>query len=364
MHINVILSAASRAAIISLLLFSASVFGDRDHEQGPSPLGHAPIGVMGEHMHKKGEWMISYRFMHMDMSGNRIGTDSISPEQIATTIPNRFFGLPGQPPTQRVVPTEMTMDMHMFGLMYAPGDRITMMLMGNYIEKEMDHISFAGGMGTNRLGSFTTRSSGFGDTSVSALIGLFEQGRHKTHATLGISAPTGSNTERDEILTPMGMRPRPRLPYPMQIGSGSWSSILGLTHNWYANRWSYGAQWRSLIRLNENDEGYTLGDEHRVTGWAAWRIFPRISFSGRLEGFRRGNIDGIDPAIVAPVQTADPDNHKIRRLDFGLGLNFAATDSLSGHRLALEWLRPVYQKLDGPQLETDWTLTLGWQYAF
>ena len=32
---------------------------------------HAPIGVMGEHMHKKGEWMLSYRYMYMDMEGSR-----------------------------------------------------------------------------------------------------------------------------------------------------------------------------------------------------------------------------------------------------------------------------------------------------
>lgn len=31
--------------------------------------GHAPIGVMGDHLHKTGEVMLSYRFMHMDMGG-------------------------------------------------------------------------------------------------------------------------------------------------------------------------------------------------------------------------------------------------------------------------------------------------------
>ncbi|MGB0513911.1 MAG: transporter [Wenzhouxiangellaceae bacterium] len=366
MRMNQFYVAVRATALGAALVFCGSVMADADHDgdSGPSPLGHAPISVMGEHLHKKGEWMVSYRYMHMDMAGNRSGTDSISPDEIATTVPNRFFGRPGQPPTLRVVPTDMTMDMHMFGLMYAPSDQVTLMFMGNYIEKEMDHITFAGGMGTNRLGTFTTKSSGFGDTSASALIRLWTEGRHVVHATAGVSAPTGSNTERDRILTPMGMTPSPRLPYPMQLGSGSWSSIIGLTHNWYGDRWSYGSQWRSLIRLHENDEDYTLGDEHRLTTWAAYRLAPRVSASLRLEGLRRGNIDGIDPNIVAPVQTADPNNQGIKRLDVGLGLNFAASGSLAGHRLAVEWLTPVYQDLDGPQLETDWILTLGWQYAF
>ena len=33
------------------------------------PDGHAPISVMGDHMHAMGEWMVSYRYMTMDMEG-------------------------------------------------------------------------------------------------------------------------------------------------------------------------------------------------------------------------------------------------------------------------------------------------------
>lgn len=366
MKTGLLQTVAAMATSIILWAMPVAAMADRESQEdsGPRPDSHAPIAVMGDHRHAKGEWMLSYRYMHMDMAGNRVGNDSISPETIATTIQNRFFGLPGQPPMLRVVPTGMTMDMHMFGLMHAPTNRITLMLMGNWLEKKMDHITFAGATGSERLGTFTTRSSGFGDASASALIGLFDHGPHSVHATLGISVPTGSNTERDEILTPMGVRPRPRLPYPMQLGSGSWSGIVGLTHNWHGNRLSAGSQWRSLIRLHRNDQGYTLGDEHRLTGWAAWRFAPLLSLSTRLEGLYRGNIDGFDPNIVAPVQTADPDHQGVERLDLGIGVNFAATGRLVGHRLAVEWLTPLYQDLDGPQLETDWTLTVGWQYAF
>ena len=50
----------------------------------------------------KGEWMFSYRYMRMEMDGNRVNSRSINPEDIVTTEPNRFFGLPGQPPTLRL----------------------------------------------------------------------------------------------------------------------------------------------------------------------------------------------------------------------------------------------------------------------
>ena len=116
---------------------------------GHTAADHAPIGVMGDHTHKQGEFMFSYRFMRMDMEGSRIGTDEVTPETIATTVPNRFFGRPMQPPTLRVVPTSMRMDMHMGGVMYAPTDRLTLMAMGMYVVKEMDHTTFMGGMGSD-----------------------------------------------------------------------------------------------------------------------------------------------------------------------------------------------------------------------
>ena len=124
---------------------------------------HAPIGVMGDHLHPKGGWMLSYRFMHMEMDGNLDGSDDIGATRIATTVPNRFFGMPRQPPTLRVVPKRMSMDMHMFGAMVAPADWVTLTAMASYVEKEMDHVTFRGPKGTAQLGDFTTRSDGFGD---------------------------------------------------------------------------------------------------------------------------------------------------------------------------------------------------------
>lgn len=39
----------------------------------------------------------------------------------------------------------MTMDMHMLGAMYAPTDRVTLMLMANYLEQNMAHVTYRGG---------------------------------------------------------------------------------------------------------------------------------------------------------------------------------------------------------------------------
>jgi len=78
-----------------------------------------------------------------------------------------------------------------------------------------------------------------------------------------------------------------------------------------------------------------------------------------------GQVEGIDPNIMGPVQTANPDFQGGERIDLIGGINLVGTHGpLAGHRLALEIGAPVYQDLNGPQMAGDWMLTLGYQKAF
>ena len=67
----------------------------------------APAGVMGDHVHHKGGWMVSYRYMAMHMEG--IDGGDVSGYMMR--------------------PVEMDMQKHMVGAMAAPHDRITFALM-------------------------------------------------------------------------------------------------------------------------------------------------------------------------------------------------------------------------------------------
>jgi len=323
--------------------------------------GHAPIGVMGDHLHKKGEWMLSYRYMHMDMDGNRIGTRNVSPANIVTTVPNRF----SPPPTLRVVPLWMTMDMYMFGAMYAPTNNTTLMAMVNYIDKEMRHITFDGPAGATPLGFFTTNSEGFGDTRITALHRLYGDSVHHVHLNLGLSLPTGPITESGAVLSPMNTRPTFRLPYAMQLGTGTFDLLPGLTYTGHMGDFSWGAQFRSEIRLGENDEGYAWGDLYGLTGWLAYEWDYWISTSVRLDGWTQDSISGIDPQISGPVQTANPDFYGGEQLFAYFGANMVGqTGIIRGHRFAFEVGVPLYRDLNGPQMETDWNVIVGWQKAF
>ena len=66
----------------------------------------------------------------------------------------------------------------------------------------------------------------------------------------------------------------------------------------------------------------------------------------------------MNPAANAELQAG-------QRTDVGVGFNvLGRTGSFKGHRLAIEFLLPVQQDIDGPRLETDSTLVMGWQKAF
>lgn len=357
-------------AAVLALTFSMAPSITLAHENDPKAshaADHAPIGVMADHRHKKGEVMLSYRYMNMVMDGSRDGTISQSPEIIATTVANPFAGLAGQPPTLRVVPTSMTMEMHMAGAMYGVTDNITVLAMGSYVFKSMDHTTFQGGMGTTRLGDFETQSEGFGDTTIGAIYGLDDgtNPRHQFNLNLALSLPTGSIKQTDDVLAPTGATPTLRLPYPMQNGTGTYDIKPGMTYFDSNGKIGWGGQALFIIPLAKNKEGYRRSTRTELTGWVSYEPQNWVSLSSRLKHSSQGKVVGQDATIIAPVQTADPNNHggKVTELLFGLNL-LSQRGAFKGHRIALEYGIPLRRELNGPQLETDSKVKIGWQKAF
>lgn len=329
-----------------------------DHTQSPT----APLHIMGDHTHNKGDWMISYKASRMHMDGNRSGTNRISPEEIVSTLTN-----PNAPPANvRVVPTEMDMDMHMFGAMYGITNRLTVMAMAMYMQNEMDHITFAGMTGTTELGRFTTRSRGWGDTHISGLYKLYDTKNHTVNIGLGISIPTGSIKEEDDVLTPMNTRPRLRLPYAMQLGSGTWDALPNITYTGHTDKWSWGLQARATLRLeNENSQNYRLGHKGAITAWGGYKINSALSVTTHIEGQSNGKIKGTDSQITAPVQTANPDNYGGNSIDIGAGFTYAPQAiAVKGLEFSTQVSAPIHQNLNGVQMERDWNLTAGITYRF
>jgi hypothetical protein len=121
------------------------------------------------------------------------------------------------------------------------------------------------------------------------------------------------------------------------------------------------------FRLNTNSHDYKQGNHYMGTGWLGYLFVKQISLSLRGVINRVENIKGADPALVSlesVVPTARTNLRAGTRADLGIGLNaYVMSGPFRGLRLAVEGLLPVYQKLDGPQLEVDFTLIAGAQYT-
>ncbi|MFV0542461.1 MAG: transporter [Marinicella pacifica] len=314
---------------------------------------HAPISVMGDHTHNQGEWMFSYRYMHMTMSGLQQGNHSISTDTVLEDY--------------MMAPLDMDMDMHMIGAMYAPNNRITFMAMLNYLENSMNMIDHMGMRSRSA-------SKGLGDSKLSALINLKNWGQHKLHANFGISIPTGSINPRYD--TAMGEDTL--LPYGMRLGSGTYDFNVGLTWNYQAEQFSMGAQIMNTTRTGENDADYRLGHENKFTYWLGVPFGSSWSLGASLVAKNVQSIKGMDHRLMhhnhhakmmhhgpmSPTINADFSGGDFVHL--GLGLNYLSHHDnwTRGHRLALEYSVPVIQDVAGIQMKQDAVLTLGWQKSF
>lgn len=298
---------------------------------------------MADHVHHKSEFMFSYRFMTMDMRQLRQGTDDATN---ADALANYM-----------VAPQDMVMNMHMLGVMYAPSSKITLMVMANYLENDMNLQMRNGNM-------FSTNTSGFGDVSVNALYSLFNKNRKAMHAQIGISIPTGSIEEKGVL--PVSIGNAVQLPYPMQTGTGSFGAKLGLTYLGQCDTFSWGHQLTGMININDNDQDYKFGNLYKFNNWISAQAGDNLSFSVRLEGVLVDEIDGIS-SLLNPmmVTTADTVNSGGTFINSGFGFNYLVTNgSIKGLRFATEISTPLYQDLNGIQLKQNYNLTFGLQYAF
>jgi len=277
-----------------------------------------------------------------------------------------------------ITPESMTMDMSMFGVMYAPTDFITLMAMANYTFKSMDHRINPGAPAPlfRVVGgdTFRTESDGFGDVKLNAIINLYSENNSKAHFGIGLSLPTGSIDETDNTPRP-GTPPtfsNNLLPASMQLGSGTFDLLPSATWLQQLESFSYGIQASSVLRLEEeNDNGYRLGNEAEVLAWSAIDATESISVSAGLSYQYAGELKGTQEGIGTrgpagrSVTTAFGENYGGQNVDIIIGLNYYSPKGpLKGNRLAADLRVPIWQDLNGYQLETDYIITLGWQLAW
>lgn len=322
-------------------------------------IGHAPIGVMADHTHKKGESMISLRLSYMKMKGNKLNGNDISEEDIL----NISNPLSNSPANLSIVPKDMSMRMLMIGGMYAPSDKLTIMAMAMFMEKKMNLDSYHG-MSRNYLGSFSTSNEDLSDVSFSVLINLQELEKSRWHLEVGLNKSIGSEAKQALVLTPMNTQIHMLMPYGMQAGDKSLRYVVSLTNSYsYRDDILFGNQVRLVKAIDERI--WSFGDKASYDSWFQYSINDNFSISTRLNINLQKKINGNNSSLVSPIQTANPENYGGNIANLGLGLNFLTkTTSNNPDRLAIELLTPIYQDKKGLQMKDKGELIFGYQKSF
>ena len=297
--------------------------------------GLFPPGIM---IGEAKRWMVGYQVMFDKMEGNLVGSSRISESKIL----QQFMA----------APTDMKMQMHMAMVMYAPSDRLTLMTMVPYIRKSMNHI-MEDGMRFNEL------TKGIGDVELRGLyaVSAGKSLRNRVLLNFGVTLPTGSINER------MGNM---RLEYPMQLGSGTVAISPGVTYLGQSKPWGWGAEFIPVFQTGRNKNSYRLGNLYKPNLWVARQLIPWLSISAKANGEIWQNIKGADAMLdVMDEPTKDPALQGGRKMDMALGMSIHPNEGvLKRSEFFMDFSKPLFQSLNGPQLKRHSAVKFVWQLEF
>lgn len=341
-----------------------SAFAHVDDGHGGHHIGHsvhsdhAPAGVMFDHMMgKAGAVMVGYRYMYGRQAGDMLHLSLAVSDKII--VDRGGCGDSGC----SVTPSEMNMQMQMLDLMYAPTDWLSLMLMPQFVDMNMNLRPLKGASpappGGHDHGGGGHATGGVGDTGMYALVKLFDVPGHHLQMGLGLSAPTGD--------VGVKLNGGNFIHYGMQLGSGTWDFRPSLTYTGYLDRWSWGGQVSGTQRLEDkNASGFAFGDGVQPTAWGSYSLLDWLSASVRGVYTMQSAIKGEYNKRHEQSGPMDfPANYGGQYWDVGFGLNAVVTSGeLKGNHLSFEWLQPVENNVNGYQLEREGALSVTWGVAF
>lgn len=305
------------------------------------PDGVAPVGIANDRTLPAGTIELGYRFGHVDARGLRFGEVQVE----ETDVLDLGFTF---------VPLSRTVNAHMVTAGLGITDAFTVTGTAGFVTKTRETA--------NADLFFVNESSGIADIEVDALYELYRQGPYRGHVQMGVLIPLGATDAEGDFGPDAGVL----LPYDMQIGTGSWALMPGVTGQVMNEFGSVGGQLRGVFSLMDNDRGYRPGTRVEGRLWMAYRFNDFVSLSAGVRGVTADPIQGFD----ADLETLrDPGDLALgfgtQRVDLPLGVNLRLpAGPLAGQRISAEAVWTVHEQTDGPQLGGNWGLVLGWQGAF
>ncbi len=333
--------------------------------------GNMPMNIPGAGIPETKEIRFKVSPMFMSMEGLLDGSDAVSADSL--------LGMPvmiGQPTGKfMAVPTSMDMTMLNIAAGYSFTDNLFGGIMFMYKDNSMEMKFNAMMQGNTGQSGFTMESSGIADTMLMGKYRLYANDplipTRQSSLFFGLSLPTGSIDERNNK-HPVAMRQSELLPYGMQLGSGTFDPTLGIVYSASKSPYWWGANAMYTARLYDNDRDYRLGNEFRLDLYGMYQLshnlVAQVQLNGKYWDKIRGEMDesktGVSGHVIknnpdSPFMTPlwDTNNYGGRKIITTIGLQWQPVPL---HIIEFDIGVPIYQDLNGPQLEEDLRVMISW----
>jgi hypothetical protein len=311
----------------------------------------APMGVFGADMPAKGKLLLAISPIWANLSGQRIGTQVVSPQFIVANVPWWVD------PTKklRLVPQNISVAVQTGAISYGLTNDLSVVVTASITEKRLEALTFKGTAGITLLGRSYPDTFGLSDFTTSAIYRAYQDPVHRIQVNIGFAYPFSFNTARFDLLQPDGTVPNIRAFYGMQPGSGTFDIMPGIVYAGNLGQWSWGLSYRGRLPLSRNAQNWRFGDLHEFNGWAGYALIPGVTTTFRVSGATQGQISGFDREILGRAVPTNPTFYGGQRLElFGGAVVSGKLINFDAASIAFEAGLPVYQNLNGPQIAKNW----------
>ncbi|NKB35340.1 MAG: hypothetical protein GKR91_19755 [Pseudomonadales bacterium] len=323
-------------------LFEANI-----REENPTGSGISPL--------QGNKWRFAIQYQRSEFEGYFDGSDKLSLDEVSF-IPGTEARTADNFP---VVPAMICQNVKAFTVAYELNDRVSLQMVVPHVEQSTDHFSSVPG-----YERFVIDSKGIGDVTLLGTYRLSGESEDGWLLGLGVSLPTGSIDEEGDTPRAPGNQ---QLPYSMQLGSGTFDIPLNIAYSRNMGSYSWGAELSGRFRLGENDRNYSLGDRASVSSWLRLNSIDWLRPSLRLRYEYSGDISGIDDELLVPgpfafpAPVTNPTMYGGSQATVSLGF---AVPVHGATQLNLEFGKPFYQSLNGPQVGEDYQFSASLNFSF
>lgn len=306
----------------------------------PSP----PVGVrFGESLEDR-RLRLGYSWERLWWHGTSSDTDSFSPGRARAV-----FGYASSPRSLEVT-------VHRFELAYSPHPRVTLVAELPFLQKELDRIDpTSSGACPAPAVHCQVQTEGVGDLGFAVIVPFIRKGFESSQVHFGLDVPTGAYRRGGDDM---------RLPYDSQIGNGTVDLEWGWTYKGELERIAWGGQAVGRHPVGRNGLNYREGSRFTGRLWVVGEPLRGWGISLRGEWEKQNEIEGFDRSLDKSLDLSnDPEKRDGITLSVAPGMSFEIP-ALNGQRIGVEAVFPVWQDLDGPQLERTWSVKTAWQWIY